>query len=139
MKVTMQGNGRWQMPRRLPRVAVAAGFMLSVLMASRPLQAATTFDLACETKAGKPIHFRFDLQQKKWCVGECRSVWFIDGLSDAMIRLTTNSSDGNNNWTIEINRYTSTFSAVHRGYGNEPADGGRCQPSPFSGFPERKF
>ncbi|HEX4737736.1 MAG TPA: hypothetical protein VH331_09250 [Allosphingosinicella sp.] len=139
MDVSVNHGGRW--PPRLPltKIAAAAGMALSLLVASDPLQAATAFDLVCQTRARTQVHFRFDLQQKKWCVGDCHSVWFIDGLSDTMIRLTTTSTDRNNNWTIEINRYTSTFSAVHRGYGDEPADGGHCQPSAFSGFPERKF
>lgn len=98
-----------------------------------------TFDLVCESHSGQQLRFRFDLSQKRWCVGQCQAVWSIDELSDSTIKLVTYSSDGNNNWTFNINRYTSTFSAIHRGYGDKPADGGQCQALSFSGFPSKKF
>lgn len=101
-----------------------------------PLQ---TFDLICSSTTGAPIHFRFDLHQRKWCSGPCNSVWHIDELSDAMIRVSIRSSDHMHDWNVFLNRYSATYSAVHIGFGNAPADQGRCSVKTFSGFPVQQF
>lgn len=113
----------------------------SIALATNQVEAAKphAFDLICHAASGPRLHFRFDLAEKKWCIGQCETVGGIDGLGDGAIKLVTYSSDGNNDWTFLINRYTSTFSAIHRGYGDEPADSGECKAQPFSGFPTRKF
>jgi len=56
-----------------------------------------------------------------------------------MIELVTYSSDGQNDWTFRINRYTGAFAAIRRGFGSEPKDTGECEAKPFSGFPGKKF
>ena len=98
-----------------------------------------TFDLLCDTQHGQPIHFRFDLQQKKWCMGECHSVWFIDELGDSVIKMTITTKDDSDLWQIFVNRYTSQFWTVHRGHGSKPEDWGQCKVEAFSGFPQKKF
>ena len=98
-----------------------------------------SLDLVCSPRSGQPIHFRFALEQRKWCFGECQSVWTIDELGDAMIKLSVQSMDGSDYWTINIDRYASKFWAVRSGYGNAPADEGQCKVAPFSGFPQKKF
>lgn len=124
------------MPRRAT-VAVLASIALGAAQA----QAAPSpqFDLLCAGAGGAKLHFRFDLAPKKWCVGQCQSVWSIDELSDGRIKVLTFSSDSKYNWTFVIDRYTSAFFAIHRGYGDDPADRGTCKAAPFSGFPTRKF
>lgn len=112
----------------------------SALTASPVLASAPAFDLICHgQKTGQQLHFRFDLSQRKWCIGECQSVWTIDRLGDAMIELVTTSADGSNDWTFKINRFTGTFAAIRRGYGNDPKEAGDCEPQSFSGFPSKKF
>lgn len=122
------------------RILAAIWLPAFALLAS-PVQANdTAFDLICRgSKTGQQLHFRFDLSQRKWCLGECQSVWGIDRMGDAMIELVTYSSDGNNDWTFRINRFTGTFAAIRRGYGSEPKDTGNCEPQAFSGFPSKKF
>ena len=132
---------RTGMGRRMPRLsAVAVAASLSVATARVTAATPASFDLVCQGAKGVQLAFRFDLAQRKWCLGECQSVWAIDLLSDSTIEFTafTNASKSDV-WTISINRYTSTFSAVHHGYGDQPADQGPCEPRPFSGFPVRKF
>jgi len=101
--------------------------------------ASPSFDLVCNGVKGAQLHLRFDLAQKKWCAGECQSVWPIYDLSDSMIKLRTISGDGKDEWTIAVDRYTSNFSAVRSGYSDNPQDWGQCKAEPFSGFPSRKF
>lgn len=119
----------------------AAIWLSSFAVLASPAQASQpAFDLICHgNKTGQQLHFRFDLPQRKWCFGECQSVWGIDRMGDAMIELVTYSSDGNNDWTFRINRFTGTFDAIRRGYGSEPKDSGNCKPQVFSGFPSKKF
>lgn len=112
-------------------VALGAG---EVQAAAQP-----TLNLLCNTQRGQPIRFRFDLQQKKWCIGECQSVWFIDELGDGMIKLSLRTKDDSDYWSINIDRYTSKFWTVRRGYGNKPKDWGQCKAEPFSGFPQKSF
>lgn len=78
------------------------------------------FDLVCSSILGEPLHFRFDLVQKKWCASRCPSVRQIDDLTDALIHLSMRSAGGWPDWDITINRYTATYAAVHDGYGNAP-------------------
>ena len=120
---------------------VTAALLTSMAFGTYQAKAAVLpeFDLTCEGAKGAHLHFRFDLAQKKWCEGQCQSVWPIAGHSDSTIKLMTTSSDSKYNWTFVIDRYTSAFVAVHRGYGDAPADGGSCKAAPFSGFPNRKF
>lgn len=115
--------------------------LLSITLGTTQVQAAAPpqFDLFCKGARGAQPHFRFDLAQKKWCIGQCQSVWSINELSDSRIKVLTYSSDSKYNWTFVIDRYTTAFSAVHRGYGDSPADGGACEAKAFSGFPTRKF
>ncbi len=122
---------------KLATVAVLASIAFSTGQAKAA--ASPEFDLACEGARGMQMHFRFDLAQKKWCTGQCQSVWSIDELSDSRIKLMTVSSDSKYNWTFVIDRYTSNFFAIHRGYGDDPADQGKCNAQPFSGFPNRRF
>lgn len=103
------------------------------------VSASSAFDLICSTNNGQKLHFRFDTLQKKWCLDECVSVWFIDELSDNTIKLVTYSEDDSNNWTFIINRYNSEFSAINRGRRKDSGNDGRCAPQGFSGFPSRKF
>jgi hypothetical protein len=115
--------------------------LASIALASGQARAAAypAFDLACQSRSGEALKFRFDLAQRKWCIAPCQAVWGIDQVSDGSIRVLTYGSDSRYNWTIVINRYTSTFAAVHRGYGNDPADSGSCKAGPFSGFPRKEF
>ena len=119
------------------KLAVFFSFALGAgqVQAAAPPQ----FDLFCKGSRGAQLHFRFDLAQRKWCIGQCQSVWSINELSDSSIKVLTYSCDSKYNWTFLIDRYTTAFSAVHRGYGDSPADGGTCETKPFSGFPNRKF
>jgi len=121
-----------------PTTAMCAALALNAAQA--PAATSPAFDLICQGVKGARLHFRFDLAQRKWCLSECQSVWTIDQVSDSMIEITafTNASRSDA-WTISINRYTSTYSAVHHGYGDNPADEGSCSPVPFSGFPSRRF
>lgn len=123
--------------KKLATMAMTAFILLATARAGATTS--PTFDLVCGTTSGARLHFRFDLMQKKWCVDRCDSVWAIDELSDSTIKLVTFSIDNRNNWTFLINRYTSTFSAIHRGYGDDPADKGECKAGPFSGFPTKRF
>jgi len=123
----------------MKRAAVAALALIAFGTAQAQPAALSQFDLLCDGARGAHLHFRVDLAQTKWCVGQCQSVWSIDELSDSKIKLMTISSDSKYNWTFVIDRYTSAFVAIHRGYGDDPADGGQCKPQPFSGFPVRKF
>ncbi|QNO26710.1 hypothetical protein EEB18_018565 [Sphingopyxis sp. OPL5] len=118
-----------------------ARLMLSAFaLGATSVQAAEpTFDLICRGLSGQKLHYRFDLAQKKWCIDQCQSVWGIDRLSDSMIELVTFSSDGQNDWTIKIDRYTGAFAAIRRGFGSEPKDTGACEAKTFSGFPGKKF
>jgi len=100
--------------------------------------ASSEFDLVCSPRNGE-VHFRLDLQNRKWCVSDCQSVWSINEISDAMIKIETYEEDGSRDWIITINRYTSQFSAVHYGYGEKPADEGQCRVEPFTGFPGKRF
>jgi hypothetical protein len=100
--------------------------------------AAPQFDLVCVGARGSHQEFRFDLAEKKWCEGQCSSVWPITAVSDSTIKFETHSLDGKNDWTIGINRYTSEFVIVHS-EGYSLADSGKCMPKPFSGFPARRF
>lgn len=119
----------------------SVAMLISVALSAPQAHAATSsaFDLVCQGKNGQQLHFRFDLQQKKWCFGECHSVWVIDNLDEGMIKLSIHSEDESDYWSININRYTSHFSAVHQGYGPQPADSGQCTVESFSGFPQKKF
>lgn len=104
-------------------------------------QAATqpALDLICNSQNGQSFHFRLDLQNRKWCFEECQSVWSIDELADAAIKLTLRTKDNSDFWTISIDRYTSDFWIVRRGYGSKPKEWGRCEAEGFSGFPQKKF
>lgn len=105
-----------------------------------PAQAAVQqFNLNCVASSGAQFHFRFDLAQRKWCVGPCESVWSINELSEAAIKFSTYGGDSKYNWDVVINRYTAEFVTIHRGYGGTPVEKGSCRPSEFTGFPSRKF
>jgi hypothetical protein len=121
---------------KLTTIAVLASMTLGAAQAQA---AAPVFDLNCTGRSGQELHFRFDLEQKKWCLGQCQTVGAIDQLSDSTIILRLFNGQGAIDWTITINRYTSAFTAVHEGYGKDPADQGACKPVPFSGFPQRRF
>jgi hypothetical protein len=97
------------------------------------------FDLICSTQEGQSIQFRFDLQQKKWCMGECESVWPINELGDGMIKLSVRTIDDSDSWDINIDRYKSQFWMVHLGHGSKPQAWGQCEAENFSGFPNKKF
>jgi hypothetical protein len=124
--------------RVLTKTATA---LLGVALIGGQTQAAAplAFDLICSSKDGRNLHFRFDVQQRKWCIGECQAAWGINNVYEGSIRIVTYSKAQDPDWEITINRYTSTFSAVHLGYGYQPVDGGPCRAQPFSGFPDRKF
>jgi hypothetical protein len=120
---------------------VFAAIALAVWAAAGPAatQPGEAFDLLCSSTTGPPVHFRFELRQQRWCVGPCNAVWHIDELGDAVIGISVHSSDHQHDWTVQINRYTATYTAVHIGWGNAPADAGRCVAKPFSGFPGKQF
>ncbi|MBL0924302.1 MAG: hypothetical protein IBJ12_07530 [Sphingomonadaceae bacterium] len=121
------------------KMTFGAAIALFALNAS-PVQAAgQTFDLVCTGKSKQQYHFRFDVAQKKWCLGECLSVWSIDQLADSMIELSIRTKDDSEYWNVKIDRYTSKFWAVRRGYGSDPKEWGECEARAFSGFPQKKF
>lgn len=130
---------RWQRSARYMRVLTLSCWIMALGACEGHVAAQPTLDLLCSTQHEQPIRFRFDLQQKKWCVGECQSVWFIDELGDSTIKFTMSTKDDSDLWSITIDRYTSKFWAVRRGYGSEPQDWGQCRVEPFSGFPQKKF
>jgi hypothetical protein len=121
------------------RVSAIAFALLALSAVEAQAAAPLQLDLKCSGVKGSQLHFRVDLAQKRWCFGECRSVWSINELSDTVLKVLTYGSHSSQNWTFSIDRYTSTFTAVHRGYGDEPADRGHCKVQPFSGFPARQF
>jgi hypothetical protein len=119
---------------------LASALALAIIAVSAPQAHATsTFDLVCNGVSGQELHFRFDVTQKKWCIGECKSVWSIDQLEDSMIKLSLRTKNDSDYWTIHIDRYTSKFWAVRRGYGSDPKEWGECKAESFSGFPQKKF
>lgn len=117
--------------------AALSSLALGAVQASATETAA--LDLICNGQRGERIHLRLDLAQRQWCVSPCRSVGPIYQLTDSTIKLIGSSSDRSDVWTLEIDRYTSTFIAIRRGYGDDPADRGSCTATPFSGFPSRRF
>jgi hypothetical protein len=119
--------------------SVAAALTLLLFAPAQAKVPSPQFDLLCEGARGMHLHFRFDLAQGKWCAGPCRAVWAIEQMSDSAIKVATMSTDSSNNWTFVLDRYRSTFAAIHRGYGNSPTDQGQCKPQPFSGFPTKQF
>lgn len=120
--------------------AIALFFWMAVFGASETQAAAqSTLDLVCSSQSGSPIRFRFDFEQRKWCFAECQAVWQIDELGDARIKLSVRTKDDSDYWSINIDRYASEFWIVRRGYGTDPSDWGRCEPQPFSGFPQQQF
>lgn len=121
------------------KLTYGAALALFALNASQVHAAGQTFDLVCQGKSEQQYHFRFDVAQKKWCLGECQSVWSIDQLADSMIELSIRTKDDSDYWTFKIDRYTSKFWAVRRGYGSDPKEWGECKASAFSGFPQKKF
>lgn len=143
MDETVHEEDRWQNCARTAKVWTVVCISLAWIMGlfANQLQAATqpTLDLVCSPQRRQPIRFRFDLQQKKWCIGECQSVWFIDELGDSMIKLSLQTKDDSDYWSVNIDRYTSSFWIVRRGYGSEPQDWGQCKVEPFSGFPQKRF
>lgn len=103
-----------------PAKLMVAVAMLTSCMGEANAATDGAFDLQCNSEQGRSFNFRFELQQRRWCFEDCQAVWNIDDLSDARIRLTLRTRDGADYWTIHIDRYTSDFWIVRRGYGNEP-------------------
>lgn len=121
------------------KLAYGVALAFFAVSASQVQAAGPTFDLICQGKGGQQYHFRFDVAQKKWCLGECQSVGSIDQLGDSMIEVSIATQDGSDHWTFRIDRYTSKFWAVRRGYGSKPKEWGECKAISFSGFPQKKF
>jgi hypothetical protein len=120
------------------KFVIAMGVWGLVLATSAEAAPAPAFDLVCTSRSGKPIQLRFDLSQRQWCASSCQAVWAIDQISDAMLTVSMRGNDPYP-WIIRINRYTSTYQAIHDGFGNYPRDEGSCETRAFSGFPRRKF
>jgi len=127
--------------RRIRYMNTIALFCGSAILGVSSAQAApqSAFNLVCMSQEKQSFRFRFDLQQRKWCMDECQSVGFIDELGDGFMKTHLESKDKSDYWSININRYTSGFWIVHSGYGNAPKFSGFCTAHPFSGFPQKAF
>lgn len=132
-----------QLPEQSPlkgcRVLLLAGLLMGCGADDISLQPQTAFDLVCTSQAEETIRFRFDLSQSKWCLEDCAAAWTIDEQTDAEIKLSLRTRDDSDRWSISIDRYTSQFWIVRRGYGKEPQAFGQCERHKFSGFPQQQF
>lgn len=123
-------------------------------MITAALQATLAFNLVCsvnsEATSTNPafppytarrdvtVTLRVDLQQRRWCVEECRETMPIVLMTETEIwfhlgPIGTSTGERYVNWESGAyvdNQYWDdrTFRAT-----------GRCEPAPFTGFPQRRF
>lgn len=81
-----------------------------------------------------------DLDAKKWCEDDCKSVYDIQDIQPAGLMLVedTKVTPGVGRYFQRkfVNRETGAYSATLDGYGSLTIYSGKCEKAEFTGFPE---
>lgn len=86
------------------------------------------------------IYLRLDLNRKIYCWGRCEMTFPMVGVEDNWITLTDQTSPkGQDHLVVIINRETGIYTSTDTSPGQILKMEGPCEPSAFTGFPERKF
>lgn len=86
-----------------------------------------------------------DLDARKWCEDDCKSVYDIQDIQSTSIMLVEDAKVtpgvGRYSQRKFVNRETGTYSATLDGYGSLSIYTGKCEKADFTGFPkfETKF
>jgi hypothetical protein len=130
-----------------------AAIAAAMLLTSTQAMAANQFDLVCkgtqQLKTGAPETewkdtFRFDLDQKRWCRGACKTAAAIDSITtDEIVVSNSRASTGSRieagltfrRATGEVREY------VDAGWAGSSFDlaSGKCTKDLYSGMPDNKF
>lgn len=108
------------------------------------------FDLTCTGQGGTDgtssiawapteVHFRIDLATRRWCEADCKIIREIAEVQPASIWLEKQSPYEKAREIVHfraINRETGQYTRIEESRYGSTAERGRCQPAPFSGFPE---
>lgn len=105
-----------------------------------PAIAADQFDLIC--KAGKSTtHYRVDLARNEACESTCDRVWKMGEATSGELKLINRvpAYRGDLEERATVNRATGEYRYYSSLSGHHDSEEGKCEPAPFSGFPQAKF